>query len=1057
MKPSPWETLTHKLTSSLLSLGSNFPPLRSTTLSAVNEYLYSCADAIDAITPLQRYDSAGDKYGAVQEHKRILSLAVSLVGFLEASAQFPSLWSASEKLQIVEHVRSMLSESFMVAIETASSTVRNASMADPTLRDWRRYTRQYAANRRPLGAMLLQQGFMRFVKSCATSLVGAQNLSDEELLDDYMNGVGIARSSDDAEITLIDRITEIIADEIQLLEDGSDYLQLGSPWQKQLTFSVKAFALIGYLNCVILSGNAANSGAFLSWLEDTLADPNQMASLELATATLKSIAIISRMSLASASSGSRSLLRFIIEGCVLGEYTGSVAGKCLAQVLGILSQDAVITTLYSLGNALSPGSGTDKYYHGQLLNENAGQPDSVSSAPPPIGNGSTVSISAIGDHDNSTCRNILRAIVTIATSSNDEKISALAQSMLLQKIGKVNVAVDALIIRETASLSLSTGQAEFQLLLKFYDRAYQDSIARNFNNVTNAVKGAMTYISLALRRDSPLFRVYLVHLLECIVNKGDAVSESERQKEVTLAPEAISFLLRPLALLISSDEEGAGTQQTDAIFDEDITALFRDAWFNISVHGISTQSAVTRSHIRELRLLAKHSPPLIAESRIEMLESDVELNTILRRGMSPHRLIELKRILMAELPDCESGIKHLNYPKVVFLNASLLVESLRASSGNCTKVLSYFRDPALTTADMASCMSSIADKVVADFLSLTLSANDENFSVPYLSKELAQFFMACCHSIERVQSVAMLCADKIIRECPSALCDKHSLFALLELLTVMWLSCLEEELDEFEWKASCASPMGIVKVDLADNYNARKRTLNTLLERAKAWVAAVIDIAPLDVKGLLQTYLSISNDTVDGSHISLGRSFALDMGSTIPRSDQRLGCIQSSGISRVNVASDFIAQYTIRQQYRAPDPLVTKYLEQRSEESNGEDCGKISRSLLKSSEHVKDMLHHLDYQLKAGNSVVIPEFRDTLRRAAAVLCGSDYFQPSILHHLVILPFQLFSEESMNVGVALWLGAIHENPKLGPRILAEVIEAWEETIQRRKGLFDRSFE
>ncbi|KAF4210866.1 hypothetical protein CNMCM8980_003164 [Aspergillus fumigatiaffinis] len=1051
MKPSPWETLTHKLTSSLLSLGSNFPPLRSTTLSAVNEYLYSCADAIDAITPLQRYDSAGDKYGAVQEHKRILSLAVSLVGFLEASAQFPSLWSASEKLQIVEHVRSMLSESFMVAIETASSTVRNASMADPTLRDWRRYTRQYAANRRPLGAMLLQQGFMRFVKSCATSLVGAQNLSDEELLDDYMNGVGIARSSDDAEITLIDRITEIIADEIQLLEDGSDYLQLGSPWQKQLTFSVKAFALIGYLNCVILSGNAANSGAFLSWLEDTLADPNQMASLELATATLKSIAIISRMSLASASSGSRSLLRFIIEGCVLGEYTGSVAGKCLAQVLGILSQDAIITTLYSLGNALSPGSGTDKYYHGQLLNENAGQPDSVSSAPPPIGNGSTVSISAIGDHDNSTCRNILRAIVTIATSSNDEKISALAQSMLLQKIGKVNVAVDALIIRETASLSLSTGQAEFQLLLKFYDRAYQDSIARNFNNVTNAVKGAMTYISLALRRDSPLFRVYLVHLLECIVNKGDAVSESERQKEVILAPEAISFLLRPLALLISSDEEGAGTQQTDAIFDEDITALFRDAWFNISVHGISTQSAVTRSHIRELRLLAKYSPPLIAESRIEMLESDVELNTILRRGMSPHRLIELKRILMAELPDCESGIKHLNYPKVVFLNASLLVESLRASSGNCTKVLSYFRDPALTTADMASCMSSIADKVVADFLSLTLSANDENFSVPYLSKELAQFFMACCHSIERVQSVAMLCADKIIRECPSALCDKHSLFALLELLTVMWLSCLEEELDEFEWKASCASPMGIVKVDLADNYNARKRTLNTLLERAKAWVAAVIDIAPLD------TYLSISNDTVDGSHISLGRSFALDMGSTIPRSDQRLGCIQSSGISRVNVASDFIAQYTIRQQYRAPDPLVTKYLEQRSEESNGEDCGKISRSLLKSSEHVKDMLHHLDYQLKAGNSVVIPEFRDTLRRAAAVLCGSDYFQPSILHHLVILPFQLFSEESMNVGVALWLGAIHENPKLGPRILAEVIEAWEETIQRRKGLFDRSFD
>src|SRR5699024_4292960 len=81
------------------------------------------------------------------------------------------------------------------------------------------------------------------------------------------------------------------------------------------------------------------------------------------------------------------------------------------------------------------------------------------------------------------------------------------------------------------------------------------------------------------------------------------------------------------------------------------------------------------------------------------------------------------------------------------------------------------------------------------------------------------------------------------------------LFALLELLTVMWSSCHEEDLDEFEWKPSFTSPKGTVKVDLPDNYSFRRGTLELFHEWAKAWVATVMDIAPLDVKGLLQVRL----------------------------------------------------------------------------------------------------------------------------------------------------------------------------------------------------------
>ncbi|KAL5335246.1 hypothetical protein BJX70DRAFT_329101 [Aspergillus crustosus] len=1043
IRPSPWEALSYNLTFALLCLGSGYPSSREVVVAAVDEYLYHCAEAIAALV-------ANDALETGHDSVDVFAICVSIVGFLEAAAKFSSFWSATEKLRMVDHVQSMLSESFMIAIETASSIVRSAGASEPTLRDWRGYARRYSTDGRPLGAMLLREGYMRFIKSCVTSLIGAQNMSDNELLDDYVDGVGIARSHDEAEIALIDRLTGIIADEIQLLEDGSDYLQVGSHWQQRLAFSVKALALVGYLNCIILSEDTANSDDFSSWLEDTLIDPNQMSYDELATTALKCITIMSRMSLSSASSGSRSLLRFIVEGGIPAGRIGSVAAQCLSQVLGVLSQDSVITTLYTLGNVLSPGSGTEKPYVGQPIGEPAGltlsslqhaKIDSISSL-------------SVGDLEDFTpYRSVIHAIVTIATSSHDEQISALAQSMLLQKIGKLSITVDACIIRETAALALTTGQVEFQLLLKFYDRVCHDGISRGYDIVVDAVLSAMTYLSVSLDKASPLYRLYLVHLLESIVNKGDATGlEHERHKDITFAPEDITPLLKPLALLISSDGVA------EVLYDQDILTLFRDAWFNIAIHGISLSSAAGRTHFEELRLLAKHSPTLVSEERMDMIESDVELNTVLRRGLGSQRLLEQKRALIIELPHRESEVKRLSYPKVVFLNAALLIENLRAFSGECTKPLSYFRDPALAATEMASCMTAIADKVVGCYIELTLSRTRENFSVPYLSKELAGFFVACCHRIDRVQKVAMSCANKIIEECPSALCEKHSLFALLELLTVLWRSCLEEELDEFEWTSSFTSPIGLVKVDLPDNYGYRRKTLDVLLERARAWITGVMDITPLDIKGLLQTYLSASDDNDGIGGISMGRSFALEMGSLIPHTDYRLGSIENHGLTKINAASNFIAQHTTRQKYRRADGIGANIPEDATVESIGSsyDFRATPLSLVRSSKSIENALSNINKAIKLGSQVNLPEIRDLLQRAAAFLCSNDTAQVTIVHHLVSLPFQLFSKESISIGVSLWLGVIHENPRLEPLILFEVVEKWENTILRKQGLFDPSF-
>jgi phosphatidylinositol 4-kinase len=82
--------------------------------------------------------------------------------------------------------------------------------------------------------------------------------------------------------------------------------------------------------------------------------------------------------------------------------------------------------------------------------------------------------------------------------------------------------------------------------------------------------------------------------------------------------------------------------------------------------------------------------------------------------------------------------------------------------------------------------------------------------------------------------------------------------------------------------------------------------------------------------------------------------------------------------------------------------------------------------------------------------------RNILRRAAALLCSGREVQPSIVSHLVNIPFQLFTIESINMGISLWLGVIHENPKTESRTLVEVAQAWERTIRRKQGIFNPSF-
>ncbi|KAF3762302.1 hypothetical protein M406DRAFT_264654 [Cryphonectria parasitica EP155] len=1046
IEPSPTEALTFHVTSALLCLGNHDEDVYETVAATISAFLSSCAHATeDAAQGRMEEDDEGD----IEEAIHVATISVSLLGFLEAAAAQADFWRAGSRLSLVQRLQRLLGENTLVTVEQAFSTIRNSHSQDRAVKDWKRHVRRYADNGRPLGSISLQQGFMTFVASSTSLLVAETSaLKKSHVLDLLISGEGLLRPvtarSGDGDTGSVTTYARIVGEQLSYLDADADFIQMGSRSQQKIACAIKSAGIISYLNCARLNEAAAELETLMGWLEDTITDFDQMADEDLASVVLRSMALVCRMSPTYSALASRLMSRFIVKGGAQSHIIVT-ASQCLAFVLGMLSTDAVITTLYTLGNVLSSTTeqnGAAKHDFGIESDSEIYQGRQST--------GSSISLQLNGEEEkNKVYMNVIDAICGIATFCKDEKISALAQSILLQKYDRINPLVDAKIITGAAVLSLSIGQLEFRSLLRSFARMSQFSVTENRTQILDALITARNHISANLRPDSQLYDIYWDHMLDSIVSKGDVTQTGHtKDSDIELAAKEIEQLLQPLAVFMSANDLASNDWS-----DDDSHAMLRDAWFNIVVHGFTPTTDRGKKYADDLRVIAIHSPPLVAEQRGEQVESDVELNTVLRRGMSSDRESLQKKHLAELVPSKASEIKGLSYRRVIFLSAAYLVESLRAESGDCTKVLSYFLEPSMRRNDVNNVMEGITAVVVEKYLTKTLRGVSNTFSSQYAASQLATIFCTCCHRIERVQQAAYACADRIVREVPSALCRRSSLFALLELLSLMWASCLEAETDLYDPRSTFTSKRVNITVELSDDYHFRKYTLNRLYKAARSWVVSAMNIAPADVKGLLQTHLSEFDDEGAYGHISLGRSFAMEMGSSIPGTDQRLISIDPVGECSINTASDFVAQYTTRQEYRYAEALPDHSLEWLTFMRIDRRASYLPGSETESADAVT-ALAHIEGRILSKKTTPMGDIRDILRRAAAMLCRSEMGNEcSVAHYLVSIPFALFTKQSIKLGVSLWLGVMNENPIWEPRILNEIAQQWELSIHKKQGLFN----
>jgi phosphatidylinositol 4-kinase len=189
------------------------------------------------------------------------------------------------------------------------------------------------------------------------------------------------------------------------------------------------------------------------------------------------MAVLAKVSPPLASSLGRSLPRVIVQGN-FDQRTTSVAADALAAVLSLLPQDAIITTLYSLGNIISAGPGPDRSgitsptFNGSSKGSRAGVYNHQE--------GSTISLMPNDvEEPDFVHTTVIETIVSVARNCKDTKVTALALSMLVQKVARVSKGVDAKIIADSAFLGIHSPPGEFKTLLKVYSKWAHDALVND--------------------------------------------------------------------------------------------------------------------------------------------------------------------------------------------------------------------------------------------------------------------------------------------------------------------------------------------------------------------------------------------------------------------------------------------------------------------------------------------------------------------------------------------------------------------------------------------------
>ena len=721
-----------------------------------------------------------------------------------------------------------------------------------------------------------------------------------------------------------------------------------------------------------------------------------------------------------------------------------------------LNEDSIVSTIYSINNLLT--NANDKFSNNLIkerqLTVTSGSSFRFDDIPrsnsfdalrqlknqiiTPPNNGKLDRKSEV-KYQKDLFENCVTATTTIASKYDNHTITNLTITILTQKVGVISDDLDEIVLKALADITPCCTTSQFSMILKFF-RSIDAIATKNDNHkLIDAISVSKNVMSSKLLEsktfEDEIYKMYLIDLLDSIISSGE-VEKPEHHRphtEISRVADQITGYLKPLATLLPKP----GKTPIDLRTDEALTNMFRNVWFNMVVHGFFYDSEIVKVNYDALSTIAFNSPPLASNFPANNKEMSLDMNTILRRGSSNSNIKQQKQIISRYLNANAVQQRTFSNSKVMFLAATILLETIRCEAGDCSKILLYLTDPSVGSSNIDKSIISMSIDMVKKFVKLTEVGNLQLFNSKSIASQLNDIFLCMADKNTLLQDASFQCCDLFIKSIPSSLCHHNSLYTLLDLLTTLFDSVVNCQTNKFDVKYEFYLNHSQRKILIPGSKSWRTATLSGLRRAAKDWLRFLLNCANQDTKILLQSYVSDIGQSRKTNKVEYGVSFAIEMAGLIIPADKELYRISYKGSNRPNTIASFIAQHSWR----------SKFLVDTAIASSKED---ISRSL---DRQVKSIRQKLDNNIK----ISIKEITDFLDMSAALLILSTAKAGSIISDIVHVPFEIFSSDALEIATNVWLTVIKERPDMAHILLSEVAFCWMNSIDAGRGLYSQEFD
>lgn len=727
----------------------------------------------------------------------------------------------------------------------------------------------------------------------------------------------------------------------------------------------------------------------------------------------------------------------------------TAAAKCLALCITVApSDDLVMSNMYSLLNYIAA---TSK----ELSNPNVSP--AIGHSPyafDQLGINSLETGLRVFDEDQRRLigMSTISVVTQLALEFEDEEVTKLTVSMLLQRVRSAGPDVEAAIAYNLVDLALAAPPKVFADIIRAFSLANRFSDPNDPRRTNNMILAAQTRLAQELGERREHREAYLYELFTLFGEKGITLqTQSTTNKERLVLPnevDELGGLLLPIDALVSHKDFKLHINSPP-----ELVQLFRNFWLLCVLFRFTSADSPSINEWQKAAIarIAAKTPAIILESSQDFVTSELEYNPVLRQDYLQMAVGHHRSRLNDLLPMRLGDIRYLSPGQIIFILTLYDVEVLRSSMDLPASLPTYFVNDGLNKSGaLAGCMDAIAENVIRSYVGVLSRKIVDHSLSKELSGELRQLLAASCHRVAKPRDIAAKYLNRLITSFPSLMCDESLVCAILEVLTLLRKACEGEFTDEYSPQPEFTSERAGIRLQLTDNYRIRNEMLASLIKSAESWFGLAVLRAPMELQVILQNYLAAHDNAIVPDAMELGATIALKFATTQGPLERKAAPISGIAAWRPDLTKLFASQVAAKNHYAGENDGIRLASSNLQDKLQKPPPARLPRS---ETESLRSLLAKALTQICDKTSKLsVQELKRLLFRCASALVSAKKCDYDLLHYLVILPFEIFSPSSISLGIESWTWLIRERPDCEISLMLEINGAWAGTIKKHKGLF-----